>query len=251
MLTSKIAETSNSTKVSEFQLLLDSPQDKSLIDFANNISPNNEFTRTMDELGVKLTKEKYTNEYHTTFSRDEIYQECQKYNLGFVEAREYTGKFSLEFLAKLKNFIAEKKLTISDYDLKRKLYVLAPRSSDLDKVKLKDDLKDPLFFFQVDDNYFVLLEGSKEYISLINAWGGYKNKSEAACRTAYTVENTIIGAILFLICGHYFDFQTVSYWWLLGVAFLGFMCQFIRFGIRVDHVSSHSTKLWSSTKYAI
>lgn len=249
MLTSKIQETSSSQKVNEFQLLLDSPQDKSLIDFANNISPNNGFTRTMDELGVKLTKEKYTAEYHTTFSRAEINAECRKYNLGFVQAREYTGEYSLEFLAKLKAFIAEKKLTISDYDLKSKLYVLAPRSNDLDKVYLKDNLKDPLFFFQVDDSYFVLLEGSKDYISLSQAWNGFKNRGELNCRLAYTIENTVIGAILFFICGYFFGFQGSTYWWLIGVAVLGFFAQFIRYGIRMDDYSSSTTKLWSSYKY--
>lgn len=251
MLSSKIQDSTANEEVTKVQLLLDSPKEQELINFALSIAPNNKFSRTMDQLGVKLTKDKYTKEYHTTFSRKEIYQECNKYNLGFVQARNFTGEFSLEFLEKLKTFIAEKKIAISDYDLKTKLYVLAPRTTDLEKITLKDNLKDPLFFFQVDDDYFVLLEGSKDYITLTNAWAGFKHKSEGNCRIAYTIENSIIGFILFLAAAHFFDFEAKNYLWLIGVALLGFIVQFIRFGIRADDSNKYNKNGWSSKAYRI
>lgn len=251
MLSSKIQANAQDEQVNKVQLLLDSPKEKELIDFALAIAPNNEYSRTMDQLGVKLTKEKYTSEYHTTFSRQEIHQECNKYNLGFVQAREFKGQFSLEFLAKLKEFIKEKNIVINDYDLKTRLFVLAPRTTNLEKVTLKDNLKDPLFFWQIDSDYFVLLEGSKDYISLGNAWAGYKNRSEGTCRMAYSIENAAIGFVLFFLLGHFCKFDAISYWWLIGVALLGFLLQFIRYGIRSDNSATFNHSGWSSKKYPV
>lgn len=204
----------------------------------------------MDQIGVKLTKESYTNQYNTTFSRNEINQECNKYFLGFVPAKEFRGQFSLEFLAKLKNFISEKNITISDYDLKTSLYVLAPRTNNTSKVVLKKDIKDPLFFFQIEHDYFVLLDGSKDYITLTNAWAGFKNKSEGRCRVAYTIENMLIGSIVFFIFAYLYSFSLVLYWLLLPLLLLSFSVQFIRYAIRAD-LPNFDKYGWSSKQYPI
>lgn len=251
MLTSNITANAHDKEVKDFQLLLESPREQQLIAFANKISPNNEFSRNMDDLGVHLTKEKYTKDYHTTFSKKEIYQECNKYNLGFVSAKNFTGKFSIEFLDRLENFIKEKNIVVNDYELKNKLYVLAPRTYNLGKVTLKSDLKDPLFFYSIDDDYFVLLDGSKDYITLYNAWRGFKNKTEGRCRIAYSIENTIVGLILYFIISHLFKIDINIFVPLLLMTLVGFLTQFIRFGIRADNREQYSDKGWSKNQYPI
>lgn len=177
-------------RVTEIQLLLDDPDKKSLVDFANLISPNNQFVKDQEALGEKIIKDELKANFNVAFKKSEIFAECKKYNLAFISAQKYEGEYSTEFLSKLKSFFEEKKMAVSINDYQSLLYVMAPAESDTeDTIVMRYPCKNPMVFWKMPNNYYVLIDGSRDYLTPANFWRGMKNLNELGARVGYILGN--------------------------------------------------------------
>ena len=131
--------------------------------------------------------------------------------------------------------------------------MLAPAWSDPDGPDMRP-VKDPLMFYRVEEgNYFVLIDGSKNYVSLFNYWLGIKNYSETLCRTAISIENTLIAVIIFYSFSYIYDWHATSIWWIIMLMIVGFLTHFIRMGLRSSHHDGidHYDSSFNKNKYKL
>ena len=208
-------------RVEQFQKLIGNPEDTALVDFANKISPYNQFSIDSKKLGEKLDKDKLKENYNVSFSLSDIHAECRKYNLAFIRSRDYEGEYSKSLLSKLKKFIEEKNLAVSENDLVTQLWILAPAVSDTDKIKTKLPCKDPLVFWRTIVNgseYFILIDGQKNYINPYNLWLGFLNYSERNCRIAHLITWLISWVLVYNVITFKYPDIKDNWWYLLVLA---------------------------------
>lgn len=208
MIKSNLTETTDD-RVEKVQLLLENPEKSKLLNLARTISPNNQFTRDLTAMGVKIKKAELKATYNVAYKLDEIHSECQRYNLAFIKGSRYEGEFTTELLQKLQTFLDVKKIAVVADDLTTCLYFLAPAEPDMEEKAMKYPTKDPLMFWKMPDDYYVLIDGSKNYVTPLNWYRGLKNNTVKGCRLTYTLE---IFALLCAIC------YTSSWYWQLGVS---------------------------------
>jgi len=244
MLQSKLQLQEQDSRATKLQLLLANPEDDALIKLARAISPNNQFTRDEDALGIKVTKDKYTEEFNVTFSKAELHAEACKYNLAFIPGKSYQGEYTPEFLRKLKDFLESTSIhTMDASDLQNQIWILSPGRGDKPiQGMTRYPCKDPLLFYRVEPDYFVLIDGAKNYINLYQWWLGLKNYSENSCRLMQWLENIVIMCAIFY--GIFF-FSHLTLWWLFGIIPVSFVLMLIRMRCRksynedLDHCSSY------------
>jgi len=251
---SNLNEKSND-RVEKFQKLIGNPEDTALVDFANKISPENQFSIDSKKLGEKLNKDELKENYNVSFTLSDIYAECRKYNLAFIRSVNYKGEYSKSLLSKLKTFIEEKKLAVSENDFTSQLWVLAPAVSDTNEREIKLPCKDPLVFWKTTikgSEYFILIDGQKNYINPYNLWLGFMNYSEGKCRIAHLITWFISWTLFYnAIAFKYPTFE--SNWWYLVVLVFTTFSHFISMSIRGSHRSNgeHNESYFNNKKYKI
>lgn len=236
-----------------YQLLIDSPKTKELVDLANIISPENQYVRDANALGIKIVKEKLKKEYNISFTQDDINKECQRYNLVFIEARNFKGKYTPEFLVKLQKFFDEKKIATSNHDYGKLLYVLAPGVGDTSSVELKYPCRDPLMFWKMPDDMFVLVDGSRNYINLVNLWKGFRHLSLLSARITHFVEYFVILSILAFGINFFYKYiegYLGGFGMLFGIIVASIAGQSIMIGLRKSDRGSEQYK-FNNHKYPV
>ncbi len=188
-------------ELKKLQLLLADPNESQYLDFSRKLSPDGQLVKKENELAIEMVKEKYGEQYNPTYSSAEIRAEMLKYNLAFMKAEYFKGEYSMDFLKKLKLFIEEKKLSVSDYDLKKQIYVLAPDTfEDSEHFNVDENCKDPLLFFNVEKGYYTLLDGDKNYINPYQRYLGIKRRTSSTNMLLNIVENILaIPTLMFLV----------------------------------------------------
>lgn len=175
-------------------LLLESPEKLELYNLRNQICPDNSESLLLVEYENLKRKEQKEEELKNNFknklvfTEEEILSECLKFNLTFVNSKSFKGEIDLNLIKKIKDFIAENNLVVSEYEFSTKLFILGEIDSSTRKkdtryhkdLGVKKDSK-PLFFFKLEekngDTYYLLIDGNKKYNSLKNRILGYKNYS--------------------------------------------------------------------------
>ena len=251
MLTSNLDSNKSNERLEKMQLYLASPEEDELVKLSQKLSPNNRFTQDQDLLGAKIEKDKFTAEYNTTFTKKEIFAECRKYNLGLIQAKDYTGEYSMDFLKKLQKFFEEKNIATSDRDYSTEVYILAPGKSDVSDSDIRYPAQDPLMFYRVKEGYFVLIDGSREYVNLFNWWQGLKHYHSLSCRGIYILENyvaivALMSLVLWTVPWHLNPF-------VLIFSFFGsFLGMIIRMGVKDSKGSDafeHGNSYFNKYKY--
>ena len=243
----------NDGRVKKLQLLLENPEQKKLLDLANMISPRNQFRRDQTALGEKIVKDKLKEKFNVAFKLDEIHRECLRYNLALMPASKYEGEYSEDYLAKLNAFFNAKKISISQDDYTRLVYVLAPAKGDCDTAKVKYPCKDPMVFWKMPDDYYVLIDGDRNYINPLNLWLGLKNRNQFGARIAYTAEYFALQFIILFTCSWFWKLD-ISYWWSLGLLVNAVIGHFIRMYFRASHQGNdcdHYKSYFNESKFPV
>ena len=243
----------NDGRVEKLQLLLENPEQKKLLDLANMISPMNQFRRDQTALGEKIVKDKLKAKFNVAFKLDEIRRECQRYNLTLLPARKYEGEYSEDYLEKLQAFFTAKQIAISPDDYTTLLYVLAPAKGDCDTAKIKYPCKDPLVFWKMPEDYYVLVDGDRNYINPLNLWLGLKNRNQYGARITYGVEYLALQFIILFTCSWYWKLN-LSLWWTLALLVSSVIGQFIRMYFRASHNGSdcdHYKSYFNESKFPV
>lgn len=259
LLSSNLKET-KSKEVEKTLLLLENPDEKKTLDFMRHMSPNGVFAKNEELVALKKEKDSFTQKYSTAFSRSEINRECRKFNLALIQAGEYTGEYGIDYIKNLNEYVESKGIALSGRDLARGLYLLVPAESDTASKRCLDGLKNPLVFYYESVNgengtdYFMLIDGRRNYVTLLNAWKGFKNLSISNTRWAYIIEN-ILGlsalsvAFLFFGINIFFSIPIIT----LIISFIAIIGMFIRCGLRSSLISDfkHQREYFNIEKYKV
>jgi len=195
-------------KLVEYQLALDDPNKKKDIDFGNNLFPNSQKRELETLRGIEIEKKNVQatlvtlkEKYKHIFTANEIKEECLEYNLRFIQAGRYEGDFDYEYIKKIREFYEQNNLGTSANDLKYNFYILTSTFNT----------ENPLIFYKHDErgvNYFVMIDGDKNYVNLLNWVLGIKYSNE--------VPNAIINMMVAMVI---FNLITCVFCLLGGVNF--------------------------------
>jgi hypothetical protein len=118
-------------------------------------------------------KQKYSTEI---FHIDQIKNLCMDYDLRFLPSKLFKGWIDTELGPKVKRFISEK--NISDYDLEKSFYVMAPaKQFELTKIESVPKQYDPLLFYRIDDSHYCLVHQWGTDLSDFRYLWAFKKKS--------------------------------------------------------------------------
>lgn len=102
------------------------------------------------------------------FTTEEIRNFCEKYNLRFLDSRNFVAEVPLEAADKLEEFEKDYELSIRDH----RCFVLAPPSSFRLKAKpIKIKNEDPLLFVRLTDGTWNSSPREDDLFYFIHAWG--------------------------------------------------------------------------------
>lgn len=226
-------ETSNKKEnLKKHQLLLEGPE-KEFIDYGKIMAPNSKLVQKETELGELIKQEELAEKTKTVvLSRSELIQELCKYNLAIVKMKDYKGDFDVNYLKNVKEFMTEKELSVSDFDLRNLMFAIYPKKPFFQiKGKYNDvtlipevtgskymyngcDEKNPTVLF-AEDGFFHVVHKGTNYKNLFNLRRGllyFSNKQTFFLR--------LISFILFIVLVSFLPTFYSSNFDLLGKSFL-------------------------------
>ncbi len=208
-------ETTNKKKeLKNFQLLIEGPE-KEYLDFGKMIAPASKLVQRENELGQLIVQEDLAEKNGTTvLSKTELRQELIKYNLAIVTAENYCGDFSIDYLKNVKDFLNEKKLSVSDYDLKQKLHTIYPKKhyrymTDKDTTSSNsicysswmyngNEETNPTILFE-ENGFFHVIHKGKNYKTLYNLRRGWFYSDSDTNVTLRILSVLLFSGLIFLI----------------------------------------------------
>jgi hypothetical protein len=164
MITNKKTSTTvTEKKLSNEVKLFSDPSNSENLSFLKKIAPNsvmvNEIKRQTKENYInKKTEQIYENFGNfnkTALTKEELLEDCIKYNKVYIPINEYEGAFTLEDTKNIQQFCEDNQLALSEYDYHQKLYVLVDRSLNriydtTDRFVTKQ-ISNPLFLIKYSD----------------------------------------------------------------------------------------------------
>jgi len=148
------------------------------------MAPNSKLIERENELGELIQQERIADKNKTiVLSEKELRNELCKYNLAIVPMKNYKGDFDISYLKDVKNFMLEKNLSVSDYDLKDCMIAIYPKIH-WRLLNIKDTVsthvisttnymyngileKNPTILFK-ENNFYHLVHKGKNYKTLYN-----------------------------------------------------------------------------------
>lgn len=179
-------ETSNKKEnLKKHQLLLEGPE-KEFIDYGKIMAPNSKLVQKETELGELIKQEELAEKTKTVvLSRSELIKELCKYNLAIVRMKDYKGDFDVNYLKNVKEFMTEKELSVSDFDLRNLMFAIYPKKPFFQIKEKYDnvtpvlevtdgkymysgcDEKNPTVLF-AEDGFFHVVHKGRNYKNLFN-----------------------------------------------------------------------------------
>ena len=144
--------------LSSVKLLMDSDAAEDLR-ISRALGSYHSLARAEVMVGKKIELEKLDAGYGgNVFKIEDIKNLCIKYRLRFLKSQHFAGHLDIEVFAKLKEFSKETNTEITDGNLERKFYILAPDESfTLKANRLPRISDDPAIFYKIDDSHYRLI----------------------------------------------------------------------------------------------
>lgn len=144
--------------LSSVKLLMDSDAAEDLR-ISNALGSNHSLARAQVMVGKKIELENLDKGYGgNVFKIEDIKRLCIKYHLRFLKTQHFAGHLDIEVFAKLKEFAKETSIQITDGNLERKFYILAPDESfNLNSERLPRVSDDPAIFYKIDEDHYRLI----------------------------------------------------------------------------------------------
>lgn len=231
-LKQKISE--NELIKKEAALLLQSPEDAEAFRAMNIMSPHNKKSELLAKAAEIATKENFSKElfekYNGTkaklFTEEEIVKECIKFNMYFGPTKDFKGEFSLGLIKKVNSFLTENKLLLTEDQYRTNVFILAHmefHSKKSGRAKFKTNQKDPLVFFKIQERgefFYILIDGNKQYKSLLNRAKGYIFYHENNSRLVFAFAVLLVFTLcMYFLRVHSWEF---SIWkWLMVIPCYG------------------------------
>lgn len=192
----KLKETPINKEIEEHILMLENPDKKHFINMKREMCPNNKDAILESKIGEKLEKERVASQlktlegkYEQVFTKNDIHKECQMYNLAFIEAKNFTGEMTLHLIERIKKFIDDNEIKLFENDLRYSFFLLATQPYTRTKNKVfKQNTKDPLVlykFMEKKEEFFIMIDGNKNYVNFYNRLLGFKNYNKPSCAIFY------------------------------------------------------------------
>lgn len=178
----------------------------------------NNFTIEEENFGKKLELNKYDEAYGgAVYTMEQIKKLARQFNLRYLPVGYYVGNIDQKVISKVKEFAKATNTEITEENLKRNFYILAPESCfSLKEVHaIKTVMIDPGLFYQIDDNHARLVYNWGADFTIWNRIMGFKYSS----RLNHGIFNVIIYALFFVtIC--YFLAPVTSAIYLTAIGFI-------------------------------
>lgn len=146
-----------------------------------NLAGKSELVTDEVELGKQIELEKLNTKFGETFTIQQIESIARKYYLRFLNSNLFKGKMGLTTIAKIKEFSNIYEVSLNEYDLQKRFFILAPaKVFEMNTTRLttlKDQEReekrqrrlalDPVLFYKIDENHY----------RLVHKWGNDLNIS--------------------------------------------------------------------------
>lgn len=236
---SKKNEESPESIIRKDMLLLENPENAKAHRIRNIMSPSNKDVDfelkaqkllIKDEINASLI-EKYKDT--ALFTREVISKECIKFNLAFARSRDFKGQLSLDLIKKVNSFLNANNLIVSEDQFRTNIYLLGKaklRSKLEGKQNVRDSEKDPLIFFKIteqDEEFFILIDGSKNYKTLRNLLSGFIHYNRFNFAVIIGILGFFLLNTLIIYCGGLsgFDFSIFKFFLLIPCYLIGRVVQ--------------------------
>lgn len=209
-------------EINTMQGLLGDPETKKIVDLAKYLAPQGKLIEREQKYGEYLEKDKLTKEYGLDiFSMREVVEECYKYNLAIIPARNYKGDFDLKFLRKMDETIEASNLNAVSKQYRDELYFVGRRKADVEGCSEIEGDKINMAFFKIPGRpYYALLNRNDEHVNLFNAYMGVRYRKPWTHRMLFTGEVYFTLMILLTFFNSAFFNMNAGYY-ILSVLFVG------------------------------
>lgn len=187
-----------------YQKLLDTPENKKYLEIADKIMPNSNFKKARKEMDIKISKDKIKSQIKDlskefkkkVLTREEINEDCLRYNLNFIQSTNYEGNFDIDYVKKISDFLESNSFLISEYEYEKKIYFLVPEDTK--------GVKNPMAFFKYED-YYIMIDNNKNYATPFRLFKGFADYSRFNKSILWSAITTSLSAILLFFLLHYCD----------------------------------------------
>lgn len=175
----KEQEILNSDPVKDVKLLLqgDSQEDLRIL---RKLSNNSQLSQVENITGRQIELENFEKQYAgDIYTINQIKQLCIDYHLRFLSSKLYTGSFDVELAAKMKQFSADAKIELNDWNLQHKFFIMAPQEMfELrDEKYLSKKQLDPVIFYKIDETHYRMVHKWGNDFTIFRLIDGFRWKS--------------------------------------------------------------------------
>lgn len=200
----------NSDPIKDVKLLLegDSQEDLRIL---RNLSNSSQLSQVETIRGRQIELENLEKNYvGDVYTIDQIKKLCIDYHLRFLSSNLYTGSFDVELTAKLKQFSADAKVELNEWNLKNKFFIMAPQEMFQlrDEKYLTKRQLDPVIFYKINDTHYRMVHKWGNDFTIFRLIDGFRWKSW----WNYQLFNTFMLMPIFgLIIGLFSDIHDITH----------------------------------------
>lgn len=204
-----MAQYQQSHALKDVKLLLEAnaSEDQRILE---NLSQSSAFRRAKNQYGVLLELEKLEKDYAgDVFTSEQIKTLAIKYRLRFLPSQLFCGDLDVEVAAKIKEFSKTATVSIDNYTLSRKFFILAPPSMfKLTEKKYERTPRDPILFYQIDEDKYRKIH---KWGSDFSIWRRFLGFYWASVENQLTVRYSVIFLTLLTVFGISFPLFVVNH----------------------------------------
>jgi hypothetical protein len=210
-------------------------------------------------ISMNVTREKHEADLgRKVFTESEIKSTCLKYNLRFLESKNYKGTIEPDLGAVILKFFKDNNITGGNYVAENSLYIMAPMNA-FNLTENREPKKiDPVLFYRI-------YTPDGPMYALIHKWGKdftvFRRIMGLARETSWSWNwfKTCVCFVVFCLIGFAYGINPFSWWALLSNVVLSLICCGIETLWHIDNwESAHSWNWyrngfnrtsWNSTTY--